>query len=236
MKANSDVTDALRRTIALMQTELERSVFTTQLFDESTATLRAASLQHDTLHNVMSISKQLVTALEKSDWMDRVLILSGFVFFILVVLFILKQRIVDRGLRIAFWWTRFIPNFGDDGRLLQEAEKGMASAMAEASSTIVAAALAASSAVASGASTSVSSLLSTASASIESIPVETVEPTTLAPSETASLSSTSDDMLPSESTASLELSGSLETSPTTGTAEDEPSPVTTPTEHIHVEL
>jgi len=30
-------------------------------------------------------------------------------FFILVVLFILKQRFIDRGLRIALWWTRFIP-------------------------------------------------------------------------------------------------------------------------------
>ncbi|KAF4612400.1 hypothetical protein D9613_004295 [Agrocybe pediades] len=114
MKANSDVTDALRRTIALMQNELERSVLTTQMLDESTKTLRSASTQHDVLSNVMYTSKQLVTALEKSDWLDRVLILSGLVFFFLVVLFILKQRIVDRGIRMAFWWTRFIPSFGDD--------------------------------------------------------------------------------------------------------------------------
>ncbi len=134
MQANSDVTDALRRTISLMQSELERSVLSTQLLDESTATLRSTSLQQDTLNTVMSTSKHLVTALEKSDWLDRILILSGFAFFILVVLFILKQRLVDRGLRIAFWWTRFIPSFSDDADLLGRAEEGIASAVMEASS------------------------------------------------------------------------------------------------------
>ena len=111
MKTNSDVTDALRRTVSLMQAELERSVLTTQMLDSSTATLRSTSLQHDALNSVMSTSKQLITALEKSDWLDRILIISGFVFFLLVVLFILKQRILDRGLKIAFWWTRFLPDF-----------------------------------------------------------------------------------------------------------------------------
>ena len=111
MKTNSDVTDALRRTVSLMQSELERSVLTTQMLDSSTTTLRSTSLQHDALNSVMSTSKQLITALEKSDWLDRILIISGFVFFLLVVLFILKQRIIDRGLRVAFWWTRFIPDF-----------------------------------------------------------------------------------------------------------------------------
>jgi len=129
MKANADVTDGLRRTIALMQKELERSVLTSQMLEDSTATLRSTSSQHDTLSSVMHTSKQLVTALEKSDWLDRVLILSGFFFFIMVVLFILKQRIVDRGIRLAFWWTRFVPSFSDDAALLRSAEKGMASAV-----------------------------------------------------------------------------------------------------------
>jgi protein transport protein SEC20 len=53
-----------------------------------------------------------VTALEHTDWLDRVLIISALVFFGLVVLFVLKQRILDRGLRIAFWWTRFVPDVG----------------------------------------------------------------------------------------------------------------------------
>ncbi|KAF8893687.1 Sec20-domain-containing protein [Gymnopilus junonius] len=139
MKANSDVTYALRRTIALMQTELERSVLSTQILQDSTSTLRSASQQHDTLSTVMYTSKQLVTALEKSDWLDRVLILSGFFFFLLVVALILKQRIVDRGLRIAFWWTRFIPSFSDDAELLRSVEKDVEAAAESFSSVVVSA-------------------------------------------------------------------------------------------------
>lgn len=42
------------------------------------------------------------------------LIISGLMFFFLVVGFILKQRIFDRGLRLALWWTKFLPSFGDE--------------------------------------------------------------------------------------------------------------------------
>jgi len=109
MKANTDVTEALQRTINLMQGELERSVLSTQMLDTSTATLRSTSNTYDTLDNILTTSKQLVTALEKADRMDKLLITAGLVFFFLVILFILKQRVVDRGIRIALFWTRFIP-------------------------------------------------------------------------------------------------------------------------------
>lgn len=72
----------------------------------------------------MGTSKQLITALEKSDWLDRILIFSALLFFFLVVLFILKQRILDRGLRVAFWWTRFIPDFSGDSDILRMEEAG----------------------------------------------------------------------------------------------------------------
>ncbi|KAH8977918.1 hypothetical protein EDB92DRAFT_1913434 [Lactarius akahatsu] len=108
MKTQADVTDALRRTMALMQNELERSVLSTQMLEGSTASLKATSSTHDVLTGLLGTSKQL-------NWLDRLLIFAGLIFFALVVLFILKQRIVDRGLRIAFWWTRFLPS--GDSRL-----------------------------------------------------------------------------------------------------------------------
>jgi protein transport protein SEC20 len=80
--------------------------------DASTASLKATSTTHDLLTGLLGTSKQLVTALEKADWLDRILIFAALAFFVLVVLFILKQRIVNRGLRIAFWWTRFLPSIG----------------------------------------------------------------------------------------------------------------------------
>ncbi|KAG6829708.1 hypothetical protein H0H92_003743 [Tricholoma furcatifolium] len=135
MKANDNVTDALRRTIDLMQGELQRSVLSVQMLDESTATLRATSTTHDTLTNLMGTSKQLITALEKSDWMDRALIISAFIFFLLVILFILKQRILDRSIRLAFWWTRFLPDFGGDTALVNM-EKGVAPSSATVISVV----------------------------------------------------------------------------------------------------
>ena len=77
--------------------------------DASTATLRSTSKTYDTLDNILTASKQLVTALEKADRMDKLLIMAGLAFFFLVILFILKQRVIDRGIRIALFWTRFIP-------------------------------------------------------------------------------------------------------------------------------
>ena len=77
--------------------------------DASTTTLRSTSNIHDTLDNILTTSKQLVIALEKADRMDKLVIIAGLVFFFLVILFILKQRVIDRGIRIALFWTRFIP-------------------------------------------------------------------------------------------------------------------------------
>jgi len=138
IQANGDVTQALQRTISLMQGELERSVLSSQMLDSSSSSLRSTSSMHDTLNNVMGTSKQLITALEKSDWLDRLLIMSGLVFFLLVVLFILKQRIVDRGLRVAFWWTRFLPDFSGDTELVTTATSGevLSSAGAVASTVL----------------------------------------------------------------------------------------------------
>jgi protein transport protein SEC20 len=82
----------------------------------------------------MGTSKQLITALEGADWIDRMLILSAFVFFVLVVLFVLKQRILDRGIRIAFWWTRFLPDFSGDANLLADVEEKGAQAASVVSS------------------------------------------------------------------------------------------------------
>lgn len=62
----------------------------------------------------MSTSKQLIVALEQSDWLDRLILASAMCFFFAVVLFILKQRIVDRGLSIVLWWTRFTPGLKGD--------------------------------------------------------------------------------------------------------------------------
>ncbi|KAG2353586.1 hypothetical protein BDR07DRAFT_1454463 [Suillus spraguei] len=144
MKANHDVTEALQRTMGLMQKELERSVLSTQLLESSTATLRSASTTHDTLDLILGTSKHLITALEKTDWLDRILIISGLVFFGLVVLFILKQRIIDRGLRIAFFWTRLLPSSGSSTHAVVQKAGDVITATVTAATTATSAVLASS--------------------------------------------------------------------------------------------
>ncbi|KAH9833336.1 Sec20-domain-containing protein [Rhodofomes roseus] len=195
MKANNDVTEALQRTIALMQGELEKSVLSTQLLDASSSSLRSTSSTHDVLDGLLVTSKHLITALEKSDWLDRLLVLAGLAFFILVVVFILKQRIVDRGLRIAFWWTRFIPDFSGDERLLDvEEAKATASAVMGTAASVAASISAATVSASGNPSSSLSAVVSPSVASEPptsrakeeaSTPLETLLDTLLASSTSA---------------------------------------------------
>lgn len=113
------------------------------------------------LDGLLVTSKHLITALEKADWLDRMLVFAGLAFFVLVVVFILKQRLVDRGLRIAFWWTRFIPDFGGDERLLDMEEAKAASAVTGSIASVVASVSAAAASISASAGMSSSSFAST---------------------------------------------------------------------------
>lgn len=132
MDASNDVTEALQRTINLMQGELERSVLSVQMLgkyaspeyfisascnifslEESSANLHSTTTVYDTLNTLLDTSKHLIIALQKSDWMDRLLLLGALIFFFLVCLFILKQRVLNKTFRAAFWWTRFLPDFSN---------------------------------------------------------------------------------------------------------------------------
>ncbi|KAH8113957.1 Sec20-domain-containing protein, partial [Phellopilus nigrolimitatus] len=130
MQASNDVTGALRRTVGLMQAELERSVLSHQMLEQSTATLRATSAQHDMLASATRASRTLVTALARADWLDRALVAAALGVFVLVVLFVLKQRVLDRGVRLAFWWTRFLPVPRAGGAVLREEARAAAAAAA----------------------------------------------------------------------------------------------------------
>ncbi|KAG8947150.1 hypothetical protein FRC04_011002 [Tulasnella sp. 424] len=109
MKASNDVTEAFRRTTTLMQQELERSVLTQQIFDESSRTLSATSDLYTSFSTLLNTSKSLVTALERSDTLDRLLITASLLLFFTVVAYIVKKRVVDKGLGLAFWWLKYLP-------------------------------------------------------------------------------------------------------------------------------
>lgn len=159
--------------------------------DQSTASLKSTSTTYDVLDSVMVTSKHLITALEKSDWLDRMLIFAALAFFILVVLFILKQRILDRGLRIAFFWTRFLPSSSSTkaaratvsvvkDALGDAMEQGSASPVMASVTVVTSSVLSAATIAAMSASASLSSSL--ASSSSEAAP-SAVDPVTERPLE-----------------------------------------------------
>ncbi|WWD19029.1 hypothetical protein CI109_103487 [Kwoniella shandongensis] len=92
----NEVTTALRRTTALMQTELERSVLSVQMLESSSQTLLSTQSLYNRYTSLLSTSTKLVRTLEKADTLDRILILSALMFFLLVVGFIVKRRVIDR--------------------------------------------------------------------------------------------------------------------------------------------
>ncbi|KAH7341689.1 Sec20-domain-containing protein [Rhizoctonia solani] len=96
MAASDDVTEALRRTTRLMQQELERSVLSTQMLQESSNTLRSTADTYTNLDNLMDISQVLIQALQRADWMDRIIIGLSFSVFLLTMAYIVKRRVLDR--------------------------------------------------------------------------------------------------------------------------------------------
>ncbi|CAE6349566.1 unnamed protein product [Rhizoctonia solani] len=101
MAASDDVTEALRRTTRLMQQELERSVLSTQMLQESSKTLRSTTDVYTNLDNLMDVSQVLIKALQRADWMDRIIIGLSFAVFLLTMAYIVKRRVLDRVVTVA---------------------------------------------------------------------------------------------------------------------------------------
>ncbi|KAG9098303.1 hypothetical protein FRC07_010666 [Ceratobasidium sp. 392] len=96
MAASDDVTEALRRTTRLMQQELERSVLSTQMLQESSKTLRATADSYVDIDSLMDVSQVLIKALQRADWMDRIIIGLALGVFLLTMAYIVKKRVLDR--------------------------------------------------------------------------------------------------------------------------------------------
>ncbi|BGP02024.1 Protein transport protein sec20 [Rhodotorula toruloides] len=101
MSATSDVTEGLRRTLQLMQQEVDRSLVTNEMLQSQTQTMELTSTQYSTLSNLLHTSKTLITSLERADVLDRLLLFFAFAFFAAVCAYIFKKRVVDRGVRVV---------------------------------------------------------------------------------------------------------------------------------------
>lgn len=72
--------------------------------DSSTQTLKLTSGLYDNYSSLLQTSTQLIRLIEKADWYDRLIILSAFVLFLLVVGWILKRRVLDKLVGGVGWW------------------------------------------------------------------------------------------------------------------------------------
>lgn len=73
----------------------------TIFIDESSKTLKATVGEYHTYDEVLKRGKGLITKLNQADWTDRLLIGFGLLVFSLVVMYILKKRIADRGISLV---------------------------------------------------------------------------------------------------------------------------------------
>jgi protein transport protein SEC20 len=109
MRTNHTLTTALQRTEQRLRSELERSVLSTQLLQSSTSTLRQTSNAQSNFTSLLDTSRGLITALERTDWFDRLLIFLALAVFLGTCVWIVKVRVVDRALRLGFWWVKYLP-------------------------------------------------------------------------------------------------------------------------------
>ena len=169
MSATSDVTDGLRRTMQLMQQELDRSLLTNQMLESSTDTMRRTTTQQTAFSDVLGASKALITALERADLLDRLLILAALAFFALVCAFIIKRRVLDRGIRLA-------------SVLVPKRKRAVAASAVSAATAIVASVSPLTSVLA---SVAIASSMVQVSSAAESVVISTPTATTIEPTPTS---------------------------------------------------
>ncbi|EGF98531.1 uncharacterized protein MELLADRAFT_118518 [Melampsora larici-populina 98AG31] len=109
MSASTDVAESLKSTLNLMKQELDRSVLSTQMLEQQTKTLNLTSNQYITFSDLLTTSRQLITSIQRADVLDRLILGAALAFFMLVCLYILKKRILDRGLSLISTVSRIKP-------------------------------------------------------------------------------------------------------------------------------
>ncbi|KAF9355678.1 hypothetical protein BGX34_010316 [Mortierella sp. NVP85] len=100
LATSKEQNESLSRTLQLMQQEVERTAHSAKVIDESSKTLKETVHEYQTYDEVLKRGKNLITKLNQADWIDRLLIGFGLLLFSLVVLYILKKRIADRGVSL----------------------------------------------------------------------------------------------------------------------------------------
>ena len=69
--------------------------------ESQTQTMQLTSNQYSTLSSLMNTSRTLITTLERSNILDRLVLFGAFAFFVAVCAHIFKKRVIDRGVHVV---------------------------------------------------------------------------------------------------------------------------------------
>lgn len=94
VNASSDVTTALRRTHDLLSTELSRSRFAQETFDESTAALAQLGEDYSNLDSILSASRNLLGTLLRSQKSDTWYLETAFYILLTTICWLFFRRIL----------------------------------------------------------------------------------------------------------------------------------------------
>ncbi|CAK9167389.1 unnamed protein product [Ilex paraguariensis] len=90
--AAESITESLRRTRQLMVQEVERSASTLMTFEESTGVLRKAEGEYKGHRSLLMRTRNLLSTMQCQDVLDRVILVAGFLLFLLAVLYVVSKR------------------------------------------------------------------------------------------------------------------------------------------------
>ncbi|CAD6893666.1 unnamed protein product [Tilletia controversa] len=130
--ASADVTSALQRTVQLLSNEVERSTFSAQLLEESSATLQLLGSEYTSFGNVLKNSVALIKSMEREDWWNFIMVAGSMAFFLSCVLYILKKRVYDNTAGVVISGAGSV---WKGGRKALQAAQANKKAVASASST-----------------------------------------------------------------------------------------------------
>ncbi|EGO52187.1 hypothetical protein NEUTE1DRAFT_125717 [Neurospora tetrasperma FGSC 2508] len=105
VSASSTVTDALRRTHALIASEVAKSAFASQTLAESTAALKELQRSYEGIDSLLSRSRDLVSTLLQSQKSDTWYLRTS----LYMLLCTLGWLVFRRWLYGPLWWTLWLP-------------------------------------------------------------------------------------------------------------------------------
>jgi len=98
------LTEDLHRVRNRMQSEVERSGEVLTELEKSSKQIGQVTGEHRLLEVSIRSGKNILTKLKRRDWTDRLLILFGLLFFLLVVFYVVKMRL---GITFFGWFTEY---------------------------------------------------------------------------------------------------------------------------------